>query len=561
MTRTPRSLTCLAVVLALVTHAGCGQGDDHDPLAELIDDDPAGSVPPGGHLEEPFTSDVATLLDFDFDGELYSSSGANVKGQVRAQLMYTVGHLNGEPGVARLDKLVLSRTSVLYVGSGLYRIRYHAHLPVAWGAKTDLPSSYALTLPRRVDPTGQSAFTKTYGQVCNDGDSASVNVSNYWYHYRPRAAGCALAPADVSTSAVTIAVDSTNSYEKYPEYEKMWEDGALNVVLVFGKYEAGATSLDDAGIAAYNEFVARLRAEMPDAVTAPAAISDAPGPALTDLTFTAQRPAGTIHVNVLLVEAITAVSSAWNTRYAQLTPSADIIIYNGHAGLGANVAALVQKGKWFPGKYQIVFLNGCDTFAYYDNTLPSIRAALNPDDPTGTRYLDFITNAMPAYFSSLADDALALVRAASDPTEPQGYEQIFRNMDRQQVVTVTGEEDNVFGPSYDPGISWNGLEASGAVGKGQTVSYVTEELPAGRYVFQLGPDPARSGGDADLRVRVGSAPTLTSTYKCPSYVANSNERCKPLVLTAPGKIYVAVTGDATGVSSPYLLSAFQLPAQ
>jgi hypothetical protein len=550
--------TASVLVLTLLSQLACGQGD---APPDLIDDDTTRTIPPGGHLEEPFTSDVATLLDFDFDGELVSSSGANVKGQVRAQLLYTVGHLNAEPGVARLDKLVLSGTSVLYIGGGLYRVRYHAHLPVAWGSKTDLPSTYSLTLPRRVDATGQAAFTRSYGQVCNDGDAASVNVSNYWYHYRPRPPGCSLAAADVTTAPVTITVDASQSYDKYPEYEKMWEDGMLNVVVVFGKYEAGATAPDDAGIAAYNELVARLRVEMPDATTVPLAVTDSPGPATTDITFTAERAQGTIHVNVLLVDAITAVSSAWNTRYAQLTPNADVIIYDGHAGLGANVAALVRKGKWFPGKYQIFFLNGCDTFAYYDGTLPNLRAQLNPEDPTGTRYMDFITNAMPAYFISLADDALALIRAASDPTEPQSYQEIFHDMDRQQVVVVTGEEDNVFGPSYDPGISWNGLAASGAVGKGQTMSYVTEDLSPGRYVFQLSPDPAHSGGDADLRVRVGAAPTLTSTYKCPSYVGNSNERCKPFVLDAPSKIYVAVTGDATGVSSPYIVRAFQLPSR
>ena len=62
--------------------------------------------------DEPFTSDVATLLDFEFDGELTSSTAGNTKGQIRAQMLYTVGHLNAEPGVARLDKLVTSGVTV-----------------------------------------------------------------------------------------------------------------------------------------------------------------------------------------------------------------------------------------------------------------------------------------------------------------------------------------------------------------------------------------------------------------------------------------------------------------
>jgi len=178
-------LACLALVA--LPQLGCNDPDSGDPAdptdpveTTVPDDNPNGVIPPGGVIEQPFTSDVATLLDFDFDGELTSTSGSNVKGQVRAQLMYTVGHFNGEPGVARLDKLVLTNTSVLYIGGGLYRTRYHAHLPVAWGSKTNLPTSYTLTLPHRVDQTGQSSFMKAYGPTCNDGEPDSVTIGNYW---------------------------------------------------------------------------------------------------------------------------------------------------------------------------------------------------------------------------------------------------------------------------------------------------------------------------------------------------------------------------------------------
>src|SRR6266568_8149469 len=338
MATTNRLLASALLALAAFP-AGCG-----DNLSGQIGD---GVERPNAELEQPFTSDVATLVDFAFDGELTSTSGTNIRGQVRAQLMYTVGHLNGEPGVARLDKLVVSNTSVLYIGGGLYRLRYHAWLPVAWGHKSNLPSSYVLTLPHRVDYSGQSTFTTKYASTCNDGEGADVSVSNFWYHYRPHAIGCNPAPADVTTMAATVTVDNTNSYLKYPEYQKIWEDGTLSVVAVFGKYAAGARSLDDAGISAYNEFVDLVRAEYPDATTVPAYVPDSAGPDVTDITFTVQRGGGTITINVFLVEAVTAVSTAWKTRYAQLTPGADLIIYNGHAGLGANVAALSKMGKFF----------------------------------------------------------------------------------------------------------------------------------------------------------------------------------------------------------------------
>jgi hypothetical protein len=172
--------------------------------------------------------------------------------------------------------------------------------------------------------------------------------------------------------------------------------------------------------------------------------------------------------------------------------------------------------------------------------------------------MDFITNAMPAYFHALSEDAMAMIDAAVRHTTPTTYQNIFKNMDRVQVVVVTGEEDNVFSSSYDPGVTWNGLEETGAVGKGVTVRYQTEVLQPGKYVFTTTPDPSVAGGDADLRVRVGAEPTITSTYKCQSYLYNTNERCA-VTITTPSKVHLAVTGDATGVSSRYFLRAWQAP--
>jgi hypothetical protein len=336
---------------------------------------------------------------------------------------------------------------------------------------------------------------------------------------------------------------------KYPEYHKLWEDGTLKVVAIFGKYEVGGGA-NDAGVAAYNEFLGVIRSTYGWARES--------SPSANEKSFAfGIAGGGSVYVNVFLVDSVGSVSAAWDKRYIELTADADMVLYNGHAGLGANVAALSRKGKWFPGKYQIFFMNGCDTFAYFDNTLPSIRAALNPEDPSGTRYMDFITNAMPAYFNSLQEDSTALLRAAVNHTTPTTYQNIFKNMDRVQVVAVTGEEDNVFHPTYDPGTTWNGYEAYGGVAKAQTVTYQTEVLQPGTYVFTTTGDSEVSGGDADLRVRVGAPPTITSTYKCPSYQYNSSERCK-VTITTPSVVHMAVTGDKDGVESQFVLRAYQI---
>ena len=540
-----RALTVCLLALALAG-PGCGV----DPATT----DPAEAAT--GRDEQAFTSAEAVLLDFDFDGEVYSTTSTNAKTQVGSQLMYTVGHLNAEPGVSQLPKLTLTNVSTSSSG-GLVRIRYHAKLPVAWGRPGDRPTSYNFRLPRRVDATGRRTFLARYSQVCNEAGDHQVTESNFWFHYRPHTPGCSLALGDVVSLTASVTVSALNTTGKYPEYHKVWEDGSLDVVALFAKYEAGATTAADVGIDAFNQFVAAVRAAYPGAATTPANVPAIPGIAYPDITFKVTRANGTrATIVAILIDSVTAAGSAFDKRYSELTPRADLILYNGHAGLGANIRSLMQKGKFFPGKYQVLFLNGCDTFAYVDDTLATTRAALNADDPTGTKYMEIVTNAMPAYFSSLSDASMALIGAFDDPSNPATYQEMFEGVDGVQVVVVTGEEDNRFTPSYDPGVTWNGIEGAGEVGYAQTQSYQTETLPPGTYVLTLTHDQASRGGDADLRYRLNSA-TATAT-KCPSYSKNSNERCL-IRLTAAAKLYLSVTGDTSSQRSRYLLDGFELP--
>jgi MYXO-CTERM domain-containing protein len=171
-----------------------------------------------------------------------------------------------------------------------------------------------------------------------------------------------------------------------------------------------------------------------------------------DIEWRVALPNGlALRVNALLVDNIRTATRDFNDRYNALSTEADVIAYNGHAGLGDNVAALSRKGSFRSGKYQIIFINGCDTFAYYDETLAQTRARLNPDDPTGTKYMEIITNSMPSLFSSNATADMAIINGLINVGAPRTYEAMFRGIDSSQIVVVTGEEDNVFTPDRDAG--------------------------------------------------------------------------------------------------------------
>jgi len=491
-----------------------------------------------GKSEEDFTSNQAVLLDFDFDGELVSGDVFNAESIINDQLLYTIGQLNGSRAVGRLDKVALTNVKKEAVEGGKTKVTYHAKLPVAWGSKENLPGSYDFTLPKDASFEGQDAFTKAYMKSCVDFGAHDVDAGSMWYYYRPARSGCQIKPEDVVKLKATVAPSTENSTGKYPEYTKVWEDGELNVVSIFGKYEDGKTS-GDAGIDAYNTFLRQMRATLGASVTSvPADVPQNPGVSLPDVTFSATLPDGKkVNVTALLVDNIGSVDQRFNERYNALSTNADVIAYNGHAGLGQNVRALAQKGKWKAGQYVIVFMNGCDTFAYVDGSLAQTRARVNPDDPTGTKYMEFVTNALPSFFRSMSNATTTLVKGLLRHDSPMTYEQIFEGIDDAQVVVVTGEEDNVFTPgSQPPPATWQGVKARvEGLQRGVVRNFDTGVLQPGKYTFTIAGD-----GDADLYVKVGATAT-TRIYDCRPYKNGSNEACTVDVRT-PSNVSVLVRG-------------------
>jgi len=522
----------------------CGVGELTTTLSEVERDD-------RDEQAQAFSSAQATLLEFEFDGELVvpgTVSTFSARSYIDQQLLFTIGHLNGNNSVGRLDKVTLTNVKVT-AQTGSSVVTFHAKLPVAWGSKSNLPTSYAFTLPRGMGSAALEAFTTKYKAGCVDFGAHDVDAGSMWYYYRPAKSGCTLAAADVVKTTATATVSLENTTGKYPELHKVWEDQALNVVAIFGKYEDGATTSGDAGIAAFNAFVRAMKSELAafSLVTTPASLPTDPGVATPDITFRATLANGkTVTVTALLVDNVLSAGPLFDARYEALSTRADLIAYNGHAGLGANVRALANKGSFVAGQYAIVFMNGCDTYAYVDGSLAQSRARINTDDPNGTKYLEIVTNGMPAFFQSMPNASLALVRGLMKVDAPLTYEQMFASVDRAQIITVTGEEDNVYYPGYQLGGFVPGFvqREAGSVDTGQELAYETKEVPAGKYTVTLSHDAAHPGGDVDLYVKVGQAPTAT-VYDCRPYLGGSAETCV-VTLTAPAKIFVSVKGYTTG---------------
>jgi hypothetical protein len=527
----------LSAVLALST--GACLDDDQ---ADLYDGE---SVKNEDGKED--SSAVAVFVDATWEGKLVTDFSWDDRSTVQSQLFYTVGQFNGMNSVGRIDKAELTNIKKTTRSDGRTEVTYTAKLLVAWGNKNNVPQSVELKFPLDVSSNGQTAFATKYSHDCVDFSAHDVDSGSMFYYYRPRATNCKLDAGDVHTTTATLSPSPVQTTGKFPEYTKVWEDNRLEVVAIFGKNEDGATT-NDVGIDAFNRFVNTMKTELtPHGVTTvPAMVPSSPGVAAPDIEFNATLPDGkAVKVVALLTDNVRLglQQPAFRARYESLSQRADYIVYNGHAGLGTNVRALAAAGKWVKGQYVVIQLNGCDTFAYVDDALNKAHMAVNPDDPTGYKYMDLVNNGMPAFFHELSNTTMAMFRGLMSYSEPKTYETIFKSIDTSQVVLVSGEQDNTFTPGGGGNpTAFTGITGSGSIVRSVEQRFQTPVVDAGTYEFSI-----TGTNDADLYVRVGQAPT-TASWDCRPYKSGSNETCR-VTLAQPAPVHVMVRGFSSASSS------------
>ncbi len=404
-----------------------------------------------------FTSARVVLLNFEFDSKIVLSSNLKPDEAIQEQLLYTIGQLNdistitGKGGVGRLDATEITNVRNEPLPNGKFLFQYHAKIPVGWSNIDNIPTSFTFKLPLDFTFLGSRSFVKKYAATCMDlwSGHSGLTSDDFWYYYRPTAANCKMDDSDIAVAEANVSLSDESTKGKYPEYDMIWKDGALNVIVIFGRDEAGSTDVTDFGIAQYALFNYKLRHADFDVTLKPTPenIMLAPGAESPDVEWKGVFSDGRkIRINTLLIDNPQNTTSQFDTRYSDLTKSADVIIYNGHAALGDNVRALSRKGVFVPGQYTIVSMMGCDSFAYVDGFMAKQRALLNSDDPNGTKYLDMITNVTPTNPTKLSGAALELIRALADPSKPKTYQQILSQYEPDHFAVVTGEEDNRYQP-------------------------------------------------------------------------------------------------------------------
>lgn len=414
----------------------------------------------GPASEVKFDSATSIALDGTIpDGVLYSKSPYKETwlAEITDQLYYTVGQLNGRDGVGDMARLEISIDETNVTQNGPYKVvPYAAKMFIAW-AKESWPTdpgytrAYTLYMPRGGDFESRLAFFNEYKDKCMAEGAHDVQVTIFWYYYRPQAAACPMRNGtfDRNFSAkltLNLAKSDLNTEGKAPEYHKVWEDHKLVVTAIFGQSEPSDSwpTEQDSGASAFNETYRQLRALSYGTFKSvqPASLGENDKPSLTtrDVWLKFDVPnRGEMDVRLLLVQDPKSMPAALQNIYNDRTRTSDLVTYSGHSGLGANIRALASMGHFMQNQWQLFLVNGCDTFAYVDNALRDAHATVNPGYGP-SKFFDIVTNAMPSYFSMNPRSNMALINALAEGTKT--YREILANFDPSQRAVVTGEEDN-----------------------------------------------------------------------------------------------------------------------
>jgi len=344
-------------------------------------------------------------------------------------------------GNAQFGHAKLTNVREVAEGDGK-RVTFTAAVPVIWQKNTAVPADYALALP--LDTRKLSDFNEKYDGKCG---TNSYGRETFWHVFNPKKSGCELADGDVTRSTATVRNHPLSSTGKYLEYDRVWSDDRLDVLGVYGILSSFTDS--DGGVIEYNAMLAEAERGMTDVVKTEVT----PGSTVlraTKLTGkkTINGKVGTVSVTTILVHSVSGAGADFDELYKPASETADYIYYGGHSGLGSNIRSLADRARVAAGKYQVVYLNGCQTFGYLGTTWNDKKKVANTAarDPEGTKDLDIFVTGLPAYDDS-ARSMLAIYKALETFGTPKTVNELLESFSSRHLNAVYGEDDNQFRPA------------------------------------------------------------------------------------------------------------------
>ena len=225
-----------------------------------------------------------------------------------------------------------------------------------------------------------------------------LSDSIYWYLWNPDKSTC---PESIKqTMTLTVERVLPNNPASYPEYDKLWEDNLLTVVVLFGKLDDKEDIHDDSNWRNADKFCKWLKeAGFTEEQEAP-----------LGRRFVHHAGELTEQVDVYYPDAFHSVADHMRMHNWQKAVSEhEVVMYNGHSVLGTGYAF---EQVHYPDFYQIFQVASCLSYEYY------VRPVLQGKG--GWENVDVVSNVTPTYYHENLPLCGALLKRLFDGFENGG---------------------------------------------------------------------------------------------------------------------------------------------
>ena len=283
---------------------------------------------------------------------------------------------------------------------------------------------------------------------------------DFFYFWDPDKEGCPLKNNRyhvVRTKGTVTKIQNTK--KTYPEYHRLYKQKELNISIFLG-YVNDQVSLTtvDTEDPAYETYQALLDVLFSQGY----ATTDSKERFKKDLnnkeskgiafskTLSKKLTTGlgnSLKVKIHILLSDTDVNSKDKTFHHFITggmKNSDILVYDGHSGLGGNLNFDYLPSFNMTDKYQVFFINGCSSYPYFNGMF--FRAK-----PEGQKNIEVVTSGLSTWSSTATDNILAFI----DPFtrgELKSYQDLLTDLEESNgpedtyLTGVNGDQDNQFTP-------------------------------------------------------------------------------------------------------------------
>lgn len=414
-------------------------------------------------------------IDIEHSGSLTLSqlknetaSNEEIFEEVRTQISHLIGHFSsqsfkdevGVPGVLG-ETMDFKFTKVEKKGS--HKILYYRASGKVVFHKDIFKSKKTATIPLRLPFSLERAYDLGVVNGVNRCTDHHYNsFGDFFYFWDVDQDGCPLKGDDVEIVRTQGKLTKyENTRKTYPEYDQLYSKEVLDIRVLVG-YIGDNISLtggnyNDDGYLSFKETIEQL-SDIGFEVTnkkvkfrlTKTGKEISGSNYLTTMEKEVKNKLGfTQTVRVTLYLGDTDIGSEDATFHQVLIPAlqeADILSYDGHSGLGANLGFDYLPDFEFDttGKYQLFFINGCSSYPYFNGQFFRNKQG-------GSKNIDVITSGLSTYTTTSVSNTMAFL-APFINGGLWSYQTLLRHMERSNgdagtyLTGVNGDEDNVFLP-------------------------------------------------------------------------------------------------------------------